>query len=708
MLLWGAVSAGLILMGHAAQDPLASICGTYPGRVLTELAQHRYFLNRRAKQGYATQSLISSVPVDEGNIAIVPDDGTMVFPANTFDLDEKNIVFAPAAARFSVTTASGGFDSDVGSGGVVLNPSPGASSSLGDDDSREVVLGFAFPYFGKTYTSVFINSDGNLTFVRGDAASTERSLARFLAGPPRIAPYFADLDPSVGGRVSYFASPARFVVTWNQVPDFASSGSGPLETFQVALTPDGRIQVAYNGIRGQTAVVGISPGSFVGSPNLLDLSAAQGDTVSGPIAEFFTPSAQLDLAAAAQSFYRTHEDAYDYLVMFTNFDFDLGGAFAFELNISNQVAGLGRIASRPFFDFSGEFGSTRLQSFVNMGNLQRYPASPSTIFLRGVDNTVSILGQETGHRFLAYALFDDLNGTRDSTALLGRDLQHWSFLFNSDASVVEGNRIRDNGDGTFTTIGAVQHYSDLDQYMMGLRAPDEVSPSFLVDSPSPQINPARVPALNVTFSGKRVEVRVDQIVSANGSRLPNSVIAPKSFNFAFVLVVPKGATPTPEQVAKMDAIRRAWETFYPQATSSRGTASTSLIRGLHLSPNPVGLFPGGQLQGRLELLTPFSGGTVVNLSSSNPAVAGVPARVTIAGGAISGSFPLTAVGPGRALLTASVPGFETSTAVMEVRPSASTANLSLAAVSGDRQTGASGGPLPQPLQVSCAWKPSSS
>ena len=60
-------------------------------------------------------------------------------------------------------------------------------------------LGFAFPYQGQNWTSVFVNSNGNLTF---GAASTDFSetVPEFLAGPPRIAPLWDDLDASDGCR----------------------------------------------------------------------------------------------------------------------------------------------------------------------------------------------------------------------------------------------------------------------------------------------------------------------------------------------------------------------------------------------------------------------------------------------------------------------------------------------------------------------------
>ena len=79
--------------------------------------------------------------------------------------------------------------------------------------------------------------------------------------------------------------------------------------------------------------------------------------------------------------------------------------------------------------------------------LGKYPDDPTQKFL-GENNTLSVLGQEVGHRWLAYVDFRDRTGAR-SDALLGRDLAHWSFFFDSDASVMEGNDIEDLGGGQF-------------------------------------------------------------------------------------------------------------------------------------------------------------------------------------------------------------------------------------------------------------------
>ena len=698
----------LALIGIGPASALAvglsvdGVCGTYPGRVVDEIARHQQFVQQRIRQGFRPLSSIASAAVDVGHIAVLPDDGTLMMSANPFDLDGRSLMLTPEAGVFSVQAGPGQFDSSAAEQGILLNPSPASNpENIGDDGTREVSLGFPFPFFGEGYTSVFINSDGSLTFQQGDMSHSARTLARVLSGPPpRITPYFADLDPSVGGQLTYLSLDIRFVVTWSSVPDYAEFGVEPRETVQVELFPNGLIRFSYHGINGREAVVGVSPGNFSGTPALVDLSEAAGQAASaGAVAENFSLSTHLDLLAVARRFYETHDDAYEFLVVFTTFDFDLDGAFAFEVNIANDVTGIGPLGDPAVFDSASNFGSSRLESFLNMGNLQKYPSDPETMFLRSVDSTLNLLGQEAGHRFLTYARWDDPEGSEPSTTLLGRDLQHWSFFFNTDASVLEGNRIRDNGDGTFTTTGAVERYSDLDQYLMGLLPPEEVTGSFLVKDSISAFTASRAPQLNANFSGRRANVTIDQIISANGPRIPNAVVAPKNFNFAFLLVVPRNTTPSTEQVAKLDRIRQGWEQFFARATGFRGTAGTGLVRGLSWTTSPLGLLAGTEVQAQVELLAAAASDVTVSLVSSNPSAVALPASVVIPAASRSALVKVTGVSPGRASVSAAAPGFETSTAVVEVLAGLEANGLSLSIENGDQQIGSPEGKLPQPLSV---------
>ena len=241
-------------------------------RHLDGLWKHRAAASRRPR-GIAP---IEGVAQDVGEIAVLHDTGDLISRANPLDL-------ASTAVRFT-SNAAGGYDVEQAQYG--FRQPLGDPLALTDDDARELPLPFAFSFFGQQYDRVFVNSDGNLTFTEADTASTARSVSRFLTGAPRLAPMFADLDPSAGGKVLAFGDAERFSVTWCGVRAFDRPEGA---TVQITLVADGRIEVH---VSAQTtipqAVVGVSPGrtqDFV----IADFSSAAATAGgAGAIGESFT------------------------------------------------------------------------------------------------------------------------------------------------------------------------------------------------------------------------------------------------------------------------------------------------------------------------------------------------------------------------------------------------------------------------------------
>ncbi|HYN20772.1 MAG TPA: hypothetical protein VE078_07430, partial [Thermoanaerobaculia bacterium] len=457
---------------HAASAPDHPWCGTHrPGLadMAARTAIHRDQLRRLETErlkGVRAYSLPEAARV--GDVAVLVDDGSIVTLPNQLDLDDFGVQYVPQK--------KGGFVVLPSSDPVVAEI--GDRIDLGDDDARAIKFpkGFKFRYYKKLYTQMFVHSDGNLTFKAPDAASIDRNLFRLINDPPRIAPLFADLDPSAAsgeGGVYVTTSKTKAVVTWLDVPEFGTTNRN---TFQVVLYPDGRIAFAFGRLDAREGVVGVAPGTG-SQAQLLDYTAALPTGVlSGAIAERFATLRDLDHLAIAQAFFREFADDYDHLIVFLDFPQALGGAFAFEFTVKNEIRGLGI----DLFDLSAAVGSRgRLRSFVQMGSLSRYRDDPNTDFL-GTNNVLDILGQETGHRWLAFFHFIDENG-QVNNSLLGRDDSHWSFCHNSLASDMEGNLLREDGGDRFTTIEATERFSPLDQYAMGLIPAGEVPPFYYVD-----------------------------------------------------------------------------------------------------------------------------------------------------------------------------------------------------------------------------------
>jgi hypothetical protein len=157
-------------------------CGT-KGQMTTEyfIKNHEYRVKEKGIRPLSAASAKQNNQ-DVGEIAVMRANSTTLITPNVFDLKGKKITFT--------RNAQGAFDIKVGPGSISGNQ--GSAITLTDDDSKQVAFtnGFNFKFYGATYTSVFINTDGNLTFKQPDNASTARDVFRVLTGPPRLGPSF--------------------------------------------------------------------------------------------------------------------------------------------------------------------------------------------------------------------------------------------------------------------------------------------------------------------------------------------------------------------------------------------------------------------------------------------------------------------------------------------------------------------------------------
>ncbi len=133
----------------------------------------------------------------------------------------------------------------------------GCPDTVGDDSiSAEITLPFTFTLGTIAYTSVRVMTNGRLQF-----NNTRCSFGTQSVGPPRtyfdpmpattlnntLRVYGADLDRSAGGSITYGTSGAapnrRFVVTWNNVPQWNAAGTS--YNLQIQLAEDGDFYFMY-------------------------------------------------------------------------------------------------------------------------------------------------------------------------------------------------------------------------------------------------------------------------------------------------------------------------------------------------------------------------------------------------------------------------------------------------------------------------------
>jgi hypothetical protein len=149
----------------------------------------------------------------------------------------------------------------------------GTGAAVAVDIRPAFAMGLNF--FGTTYNSVYVNTNGNITFRA--ALGTFTPSAFPVASQPMIAPWWADVDTRGGGQPSnnsicFATQPGRFIVTWLNVGYF-SSHTDRLNTFQLVLTDrsavaagDFDVEFRYDRCEWITGDASGGTGGFGGTP----------------------------------------------------------------------------------------------------------------------------------------------------------------------------------------------------------------------------------------------------------------------------------------------------------------------------------------------------------------------------------------------------------------------------------------------------------
>ena len=216
-------------------------------------------------------SVIGVFDADTGNLLITDDDGgngllsRLVLQANV------DLRLAVAVSTYPDLTFVGAGDTK-GRYSLYINKYRGTPVSLGDDDSVPVALGRPFVFQGQSQNTVFVNSNGSLSFGAGDT-SFDANVPDFLAGPPRISPLWADLDVTgfLGnpGLVLVDANARPAAVHFVSVSEFFSSDPN---YFTAELGDFGKVTLKYGPTARREALVGATQGGGASDPGPTNLS----------------------------------------------------------------------------------------------------------------------------------------------------------------------------------------------------------------------------------------------------------------------------------------------------------------------------------------------------------------------------------------------------------------------------------------------------
>lgn len=117
-------------------------------------------------------------------------------------------------------------------------------SKNGDDNQNygPIPLGFSFPFYGDTFNSLFINTNGWISFTNPRIDFVNKSLPSSTGPFNLIALFWDDLIIRDGSEIKVFSSSDSFVVSFEKLEHWIFLGN---YSFQGILTKNGKISLRY-------------------------------------------------------------------------------------------------------------------------------------------------------------------------------------------------------------------------------------------------------------------------------------------------------------------------------------------------------------------------------------------------------------------------------------------------------------------------------
>jgi hypothetical protein len=556
-----------------------------------------------------------------GNLIVVQLNDGALGKQNLFNLNGRTLRFTPVNSRYRVENVRLEWDREFGA----------------ELSGAAVVLHlFTFPFSGKRWESFRVGTTGSLRFGSPSQEETDPyghpdggvgaligrfdqlsdAAGKLIADAPAICVF---LKPRMSGPHYVKELADRVVITWHLTEPYGGlldfSWFKTINRFQAVLYRTGVIEMSYEEMNAKDAIVGIYPllsgRTPITSRAVHFSSLTREDGPFSAVYEAFhylaVPRPQ-DLSCTVL---KALGDKFDFLAYYSDFRVDNQEASSpSDGPIGGNVTGIGDaqhdqsprvLASRCT---QGQFQLGYLMPvFVGSNEMQKGAPDGAPIAsahditfyshqlaetspdknARSYNYAMAHLGHEVCHRWAAYARAK-IGG---ETIRLG-PWPHWSpglqapvafpYSLSTEASTMGGGVWQDNLDGTYTQMRdgyfvPATGYSHLDLYLMGLVSAKEVPDFFLLKNLAPAGKDANGHA---RFRAEKITVTIQDVIEAEGPRLPDSDHSQRKFNTGIVVMVEHGKTPSRELLERANGIRRQWLDYWGTVTGHRATMSSSL------------------------------------------------------------------------------------------------------------------------------------
>lgn len=157
----------------------------------------------------------------------------------------------------------------------------GSDMMLSDDDYDYAVLSFPFVFYDGIYDTVFIQSNGAVTF--NNSYLTLANAALPFGARDLIAILWDDLNPNTGGSIYFQDFGTYAVIQFDSIPYYYDTNPN---TFELILYANGDIKLQYLDITGYfNSTIGIQDSSAYNEGNLWYLEYLYSGSPSGHIPE---------------------------------------------------------------------------------------------------------------------------------------------------------------------------------------------------------------------------------------------------------------------------------------------------------------------------------------------------------------------------------------------------------------------------------------